>query len=64
MGATTPAAFDPEPLHLGLVMTFIAESAILAGQIVGHAATGLSRNVVPATNATMEHSASHSTRRQ
>jgi hypothetical protein len=52
MGATTPAAFDPEPLHLGLVMTFIAESAILAGQIVGHAANGLSRNVVPATNAT------------
>ena len=52
MAATTPAAFDPEPLHLGLTMTFIAESAILAGQIVGHAATGVSRSVVPATSST------------
>jgi hypothetical protein len=52
MGATTPVAFDPAPLHLGLVMTFKAESAILAGQIVGFAATGLSRKVVPATSST------------
>ena len=52
MTATTPVAFDPAPLHLGLVMSFKAESAILAGQIVGFAATGLSRKVVPATSST------------
>ncbi len=52
MGATTPVAFDPEPIHLGLVMTFIAESAILAGQIVSFSATGVSRSVVPATSST------------
>lgn len=52
MTATTPVAFDPAPLHLGLTMTFLAESAILAGQVVGFAATGLSRKLVPATSST------------
>ena len=52
MAATTPVAFDPDPLHLGLTMTFIAESAILMGQVVGFAATGLSRKLVPATSST------------
>lgn len=50
MGATTPVAFDPEPIHLGLVMTFKAASAILAGQIVAFAASGVSRTVAPATS--------------
>lgn len=52
MTATTPVAFDPAPLHLGLVMTFTATTAVLAGQIVSHHATGVSRSVIPATNAT------------
>ena len=52
MTATTPVAFDPAPIHMGLTLTFLAESAILAGQIVGFAATGLSRKVVPATSST------------
>jgi len=50
MTATTPVAFDPDPLHLGLTMTFKAASAILAGQIVAFAATGVSRTVAPATS--------------
>ena len=50
MTATTPVAFDPAPLHLGLVMTFKAASAILAGQIVSFAANGVSRTVAPATS--------------
>lgn len=52
MAATTPIAFDPAPLHLGLVMTFTATTKVLAGQIVSHHATGVSRAVIPATNAT------------
>lgn len=52
MTATTPIAFDPAPLHLGLVMTFTATTKVLAGQIVSHHATGVSRAVVPASNAT------------
>ena len=52
MGATTPVAFDPAPIHLGLVMTFTATTAVLAGQIVSHHATGVTRSVIPATNAT------------
>lgn len=52
MAATTPVTFDPKPLHLGLVMTFTATTAVLAGQIVSHHATGVSRAVIPATNAT------------
>jgi hypothetical protein len=50
MAATTPVAFDPDPIHLGLVMTFKAASAILAGQIVAYAASGVSRTVAPATS--------------
>jgi len=50
MAATTPIAFDPDPQHLGLVMTFKAASAILAGQIVAFAANGVSRTVAPATS--------------
>lgn len=52
MAATVPVGFDPKPLHLGLTMTFTAGSAILAGQIVSFADTGVSRSVIPATNAT------------
>jgi hypothetical protein len=52
MAATVPVAFDPKPQHFGLTMTFKAESAILAGQIVSFAATGVSRSVVPATSST------------
>lgn len=52
MAATTPVGFDPKPLHLGLVMTFTATSAIKAGMIVGFSATGVSREVVPATSST------------
>jgi hypothetical protein len=52
MAATVPVGFDPEPIHLGLTMTFTAGSAILSGQIVSFAATGVSRTVVPATSAT------------
>jgi hypothetical protein len=50
MTATTPVAFDPDPIHLGLTMTFKAASAILAGQIVAYAASGDSRTVAPATS--------------
>ena len=50
--ATTPVAFDPAPLHLGLVMTFTATTKVLAGQIVSHHATGVSRAVIPTTNET------------
>ena len=50
MTATTPVAFDPAPLHLGLVLSFKAASAILAGQIVAFADTGVSRTVAPATS--------------
>jgi hypothetical protein len=52
MTATTPVTFDPDPIHLGLTMDFKAASAILAGQIVSFAATGVSRSVVPATSST------------
>jgi len=52
MAATTPVAFDPAPLHLGLIMTFTATTAVLAGQIVSHHATGVSRAVIPATSST------------
>ena len=52
MTATTPVAFDPAPIHMGLTMTFKAGSAILAGQIVSFAATGDSRQVIPATSST------------
>ena len=50
MAATTPVAFDPAPIHLGLTMTFKAASAILAGQIVAFADSGASRTVAPATS--------------
>jgi len=50
MTATTPVAFDPDPIHLGLVMTFKAASAILSGQIVAFALNGTSRTVAPATS--------------
>jgi hypothetical protein len=52
MTATTPVAFDPKPRRLGVVSTLTATSAILAGQIVSYAATGVSRSVVPATSST------------
>ena len=52
MAATTPVAFNPAPLHLGLVMTFTATAEVLAGQIVSHHATGVTRAVIPATSST------------
>lgn len=52
MGATTIAAIDPMPKHLGLVMTFKAGEAITAGAAVAYAATGLDFGVVNASQAT------------
>ena len=52
MTATTPVGFDPDPIHLGLTMTFTAATAVLSGQIVSFAATGVSRSVIPATSST------------
>lgn len=48
MGDTTPAAFDPKPKHLGTVMTMIAGGDILAGSVVGPAASGTSNTVIVA----------------
>lgn len=50
MTATTPTAFDPDPRRLGVVGTYTAASAILSGQIVAFAASGVSRTVAPATS--------------
>ena len=50
MTNTTPVAFDPKPRRLGVVGTYKAASAILAGQIVAYAASGASRTVAPATS--------------
>lgn len=50
MTATTPVAFDPKPRKLGEVRSFKAASAILAGQIVAFAASGVSDTVAPATS--------------
>lgn len=47
MGATTPAAFDPKPRQLGVVIDCIAGSAILAGQAVVISATGADYTVIP-----------------
>lgn len=52
MTATTLAAIDPAPLHLGLVMTFKAGAAILAGSLVSYADSGVSDTVHPSTTAT------------
>jgi hypothetical protein len=52
MTATTPVAFDPKPRRLGVVSTYTATSAILAGQIVSYSASGDDRAVVPATAST------------
>jgi hypothetical protein len=52
MAATTPVGFDPDPQHLGLTLKLKAGEKILAGQIVAFEATGVSRQVVKATNAT------------
>lgn len=49
MTATTPIAFDPDPKHLGLTRTFKAASAILSGQVVAFADSGVSNTVAPAT---------------
>ena len=50
MTATTPTAFDPAPRRLDNVRSFKAASAILSGQIVAYAATGVSDTVAPATS--------------
>lgn len=47
MGDTTPATFDAAPEGIGPTKTFIAGAAILEGQVVGFAATGVSRGVIP-----------------
>jgi hypothetical protein len=46
MADTTPAAFDPKPKHLGTCITCIAGGTILAGSVVGPAATGVSNTVI------------------
>lgn len=50
MTNTTPVSFDPKPRKLGDTDTYIAASAILAGQIVAFAASGEDRTVAPATS--------------
>ena len=50
MGNTTPVAFDPAPLALGTVKSYLAASAILAGQIVSFAAAGATETVAPSTS--------------
>lgn len=50
MGNTTPAAFDPAPRRLGVVKSYVAASAILAGQICSFAASGASETVAPSTS--------------
>lgn len=52
MTATVPVAFDPKPRRLQNVRTFVAGSAILRGQLVAAAATGVSKSVVPAIETT------------
>ena len=52
MGNNTLIAFDPDPIHLGLVKTFKATSAILRGSVVSFATAGASRTVEPATTST------------
>jgi hypothetical protein len=52
MGATTFAAFDPEPTYLGTVIDMLAGSAVLKGHLVSAAGTGDSWKVVPATTST------------
>ena len=46
MTATTPAAFDPAPKHIGSSFTVIAGGTILAGQLVCHADTGADWTVI------------------
>lgn len=50
MAATTPVGFDPAPRRLGVVKTYTAGAAILAGQLLAYAATGVSETVHPATS--------------
>ncbi|HIH03781.1 MAG TPA: hypothetical protein HA263_08035 [Methanoregulaceae archaeon] len=50
MAATVPTAFDPKPRAYGVMGTYIAGAAILAGQIVAFAAAGEDRIVHPATS--------------
>jgi hypothetical protein len=50
MGNTTPAAFDPAPRKLGVVKTYLAASAILAGSICSYAASGASETVACSTS--------------
>jgi len=50
MANTTPVAFDPAPRRLGVVRNYLAASAILAGQIVSYAATGVTDTVAPSTS--------------
>lgn len=47
MAAVTMAAVDPKPRQLGTVLNMIAGEAILAGQVVGFAASGTSDTVHP-----------------
>jgi hypothetical protein len=55
MSATTPAAFDPKPKCLGLVVDCIAAGAILAGQVVSIEATGVGFQVTPCDGVTTAH---------
>jgi hypothetical protein len=52
MRNNTFVAIDPDPIHLGLVKTFIAKTAILRGAVVSFHDTGVSREVIPATSST------------
>lgn len=53
MTATTFVAYDPKPERpTGPTRTFQVGSAVLMGQVVAFAATGVSNSVVPATTST------------
>jgi len=52
MTATTPAAYDPKPERLGEVQSYKAGAAILSGQVVAFAATGVDNTVHPAIETT------------
>lgn len=50
MTATVMVGHDPKPRRIGVSGTYVAASAVLAGQIVSFAADGVSRTVAPATS--------------
>ncbi len=52
MGATTPAAFDPDPKDLDKTRTFKAGGTIYSGQVVGCDDAATSNTVIASTTST------------